>query len=90
MTILHLSDVKKLSVEMKLQHQAITITMPDVRTPPPQAVCMFGNFYLTFNFKSKVSCDVFKNKNECRLTSTFFSKILSQCHMPNSTCHCNA
>ena len=29
------------------------------------AVCMFDNFHLTFNFKSKVSLDVFKNKNEC-------------------------
>ena len=35
---------------------------------------MLDKFHLTFNFKSKVSRDVFKNKNECQLTSTFSSK----------------
>ena len=40
-------------------------------------VCMFDKFHLTFNFKSKVSCD----KNECQLTSTFLLK----CHF-NVTC----
>ncbi len=31
-------------------------------------VSMFDKFHLTFNFKFKVSRDVFKNKNECHLT----------------------
>ena len=31
-----------------------------IRVPP---VCMFDKFHLTFNFKSKVSRDVFKNGN---------------------------
>ena len=38
---------------------------------------MFDKFYLTFNYKSKVSRDVFRNKNECQLTSTFIPK----CHL---------
>ena len=54
-----------------------------------QAVCMFDKFHVTFNFKSKVSHDVFKNKNECQLTSIFSSKMSPQCHMPCSTCHFN-
>jgi hypothetical protein len=54
-----------------------------------QVVCMFDNFHLTFNFKSKVSHDVFKNKNECQLISTFSSKMSPQFHMPCSTCHFN-
>ena len=41
-------------------------------------VCMFDNFHLTFNFKSKVSRDVFKNKNACQLTYTFYSKMSPQ------------
>ena len=49
-----------------------------------QSVCMFDKFHLTVNFKSKVSRDVFKNKNECQLTSTFPSKRILQCHMPSS------
>ena len=28
-------------------------------------MCMFDKFQLTFNFKLKVSRDVFQNKNEC-------------------------
>jgi hypothetical protein len=53
-----------------------------------QPVCMFDKFHLTFNFISKVSRDVFKNKNECQSTSTFSSKISLQCHMPSSSmCH---
>ena len=43
-----------------------------------QVVSMFDKFHLTFNFKSKVSRDVFKNKNECQLTSTFYSKMSPQ------------
>ena len=39
---------------------------------------MFDKFHLTFNFKSKVSRDVFRNKNECQLTSTFYSKLSPQ------------
>ena len=39
---------------------------------------MFDRFHLRFNFKSKVSRHHFKNKNECQLTSTFYSKILPQ------------
>ena len=31
---------------------------------PILSVCMFDKFHLMFNFKSKVSRDVFKNKNE--------------------------
>ena len=45
-----------------------------VQAPPP-SVCMFDKFHLTFNFKSKVSRDLFKNKNECQLTYTFNSKM---------------
>ena len=41
-------------------------------------VSMFDKFHLTFNFKSKVSRDVLINKNECQLTSTFYSKMSSQ------------
>jgi hypothetical protein len=48
---------------------------------------MFNKFHLTFNFKSKVSRDVFKNKNECQSASTFSSKMSLQCHMSNSMCH---
>ena len=40
---------------------------------------MFDKFHMTFNFKSKVSYDVFLNKNECRLTSTVYSKMSPQC-----------
>ena len=43
---------------------------------PP--VSMFDKFHLTFNFKSKVSRDVFKNNNECQLTSTSYSKMSPQ------------
>ena len=39
---------------------------------------MFDKFHVTFNLKSKVSRDVFKNKNECQLTSTFYSKMSPQ------------
>ena len=45
----------------------------------------FDKFHLTFNSKSKVSCDAFKNKNECQLTSVFFlSKMSPQYHIPNN------
>ena len=43
-----------------------------------RAVCMFDKFHVTFNLKSKVSHDVFKNKNEYQLTSTFYSKMSPQ------------
>ena len=39
---------------------------------------MFDKFHLTLNFKSKVSRDVSKNKNECQLASTFYSKVSPQ------------
>jgi hypothetical protein len=39
---------------------------------------MFDKFHLTFNFKSKVSRDILKNKNECQLTYTFYSKMSPQ------------
>jgi hypothetical protein len=39
---------------------------------------MFDKFYLTFNFKSKVLRDVFKNKKECQLTHTLHSKMPPQ------------
>jgi len=42
------------------------------------AMCMFDKFHLTFNFKSKVSRDVFKKENECQLISTFLFK---KCHL---------
>ena len=42
-----------------------------------ESMCMFDNFQLTCNFKSKVSRDVFKYKNECQSTSTFLPK----CHL---------
>ena len=49
---------------------------------------MFDKVHLKFDFKSKVSHDVFQNKNECQLTSNnFSSKVSPQCHMFNSTCH---
>ena len=41
-------------------------------------MCIFDKFYLTFNFKSRVSHDVFKNKNECQLTCTLYSKLSPQ------------
>ena len=44
----------------------------------PPAVSMFDKFNLTLNFKSKVSRDVLKNKNECHLTSTSYSKMSLQ------------
>ena len=43
-----------------------------------RAMFMFAKFHLTFNSKSKVSCDVFKNKNECQLTYTFNSQMSPQ------------
>ena len=52
-----------------------------------QTVCIFDKFHHTFNFKSKVSRDVFNNRNEYQLTSTIFSKLSSQCHMPSCRCH---
>jgi len=54
-----------------------------------QSMCMFDKFHLTFNFKSKVSHDVLKNKNECQLTSTFLPKMWPQCHMPSGVCRFN-
>jgi hypothetical protein len=47
-------------------------------------MCTFDKFHLTLNFKSKVSHDVFKNKNGFQLTSTYSSKVPPQCHIP---CH---
>ena len=35
---------------------------------------VFDKFHLTFNLKPKVLRDVFRNKNECQLTSIFYSK----------------
>ena len=43
----------------------------------PVSVCIFEKFHLTFNLKSKVSRDVFMNKSEFQLTSTFYSSMLS-------------
>ena len=43
-----------------------------------QTMSMFDKFHLTFNFKSKASRDVFKNKSERQLTSTFYSKMSPQ------------
>ena len=43
-----------------------------------EPMCMFDKFHVTFNLKTKVSRDVFKNKNECQLTSTFYSKMSPQ------------
>ena len=39
---------------------------------------MFDKFHITFNFKSKVSCDVFKNKTKCQSTCTFDSRMPPQ------------
>ena len=39
----------------------------------------FDEFHLSFNFNSNMSRGVFKNKNECRLASTFHSRISPQC-----------
>jgi len=44
-------------------------------------VCMFDNFYFTFNLKSKVLCDVFINKMNVDCHSQFFLR----CHL-NVTC----
>ena len=52
-----------------------------------QTMCMFDKLHSAFNFKFKVSRDVFKNRNERQLTSTFSFKMSSQCHMLSSTCH---
>ena len=41
-------------------------------------VCMFDKFHFTFNFKSKVSHDVLKNKNKCQVTYTFYFKMSPQ------------
>ena len=48
-----------------------------VRTSSPP-MCIFDNFHFTFNFKSKVSDDFFKNKNECQLTYTIYPKMSPQ------------
>ena len=56
---------------------------------PWEPVCMFVKFHSTMNFKSKVSSDIFKNRTECQLKSTFSSKLSPQCHMPSSLCYCN-
>ena len=48
-----------------------------------QPMCMFDKFHLTFNFKSKLSRDVFINTNECQLTPSFFFFLI--CHF-NVTC----
>ena len=45
---------------------------------PLHPVSMFDTFHLTLNFNSKVSCNFFLNKNECQLTSTFYSKMSPQ------------
>jgi hypothetical protein len=37
-----------------------------------EPVCMFDKIHLPLNFKSKVSRDDLRNKNECRLTSAFY------------------
>ena len=39
------------------------------------SVCMFDKFHFAFTFKSKVSRDDFKNKNERQLTYTFHFKM---------------
>ena len=36
MTTLHMSNIQKSLVVMKLQHWSITVTMPDVGAPPPK------------------------------------------------------
>ena len=59
----------------KPQSHAYIITHQRLLLP---SVCMFDKFHLKFSFKSKVSSDTFKNKNECQLTSTFDSKMPPQ------------
>jgi len=49
----------------------------------------FDKFHLTFNFESRVSLDIFKNKNECQLTSKLSSNKSPQCHIHSSMCHFN-
>ena len=47
----------------------------------PHAVCMFDGISIWHStFKSKVSCDVSNNKNECQLTSTLSSRMSPQWH----------
>ena len=53
------------------------------------SLCMFDKLHLTFNIKSIVSRDIFKNINDCQLTCTFFSKMSPRCHTPSRTCHFN-
>jgi hypothetical protein len=43
----------------------------------PHSICMFDKFHLTFNFESKVLCDVFNNKNESQLTYTLCLNVIS-------------
>ena len=41
-------------------------------------MCMFDKLHLTFNFKSKVSREVFQNNNEWQLTYPFWTKMPPQ------------
>ena len=54
------------------------------------AVCMFDKFHFQ-SVTSIPKCRVMfsESKNICQLTSTFFLKILPQCHMSSSTCYFN-
>ena len=41
-------------------------------------MCMFDKLHLTFNFKSRVSREVFQNNNEWQLTCPFWTKMPPQ------------
>ena len=77
-------------------HQSLTRLNFLARSTPnlgqfSSPVCMFDKFQSTFNFKSKVSCDVFTHKNKMKVNWNlhFISKLSPQCHMPSGTCHFN-
>ena len=48
-------------------------------------VCMFVKPHLTFNFKSKVPCVVFKNIISVSINTCIFFPNVTLCHMPSCT-----
>ena len=62
------------------QSQCLTgISTSSFPLPTSPSVCMFDKLYLTLNFKSKVSCDIFTNKNQSQSTYKFHFKMPLQC-----------
>ena len=55
-----------------------------------QCVCMFDKFYLTFDFKPKVSSDVIKNNQRMSIdVYIWFCEMSPQCRMLSSMCYSN-